>query len=63
MSVEQAELIAHVEKRLAKFKAPRYVLVVESMARTPSGKLDYGTLRDVGVSALDRLKAERATMS
>jgi acyl-CoA synthetase (AMP-forming)/AMP-acid ligase II len=63
MAAQPPELIAHVGKHLAKFKAPRYVLVVESMARTPSGKLDYKTLREVGTGSLDQLRRQRAAMS
>jgi 3-oxocholest-4-en-26-oate---CoA ligase len=37
----EGEIIAHVKSRLAGFKAPRRVRVVESVGRSPSGKLDY----------------------
>ncbi len=39
-----AELIEHVKGRLAGFKAPRQVVFVDSVGRTPSGKLDYRAL-------------------
>jgi len=42
------ELIAHVKGRLASFKAPRYVVFVGSVGRTPSGKLDYRALKALG---------------
>ena len=38
---EPAELIAHVKERLASFKAPRHVLIVDSVGRAPNGKADY----------------------
>ncbi len=63
MSADPPELIAHVEARLARFKVPRYVLAVGSLARSPSGKLDYKTLRQLGVGSLEDLKAQRAALS
>jgi acyl-CoA synthetase (AMP-forming)/AMP-acid ligase II len=44
--VDEAELIAHVKAHLAGFKAPRRILVVESVDRAPNGKLDYRRLRE-----------------
>ena len=37
--VDQMELIEHVRSRLAAYKAPRAVVVVESVGRAPNGKL------------------------
>jgi acyl-CoA synthetase (AMP-forming)/AMP-acid ligase II len=37
-----------VKGRLASFKAPRYVVFVGSVGRTPSGKLDYRALKALG---------------
>jgi fatty-acyl-CoA synthase len=42
----EEELIAHVKARLAGFKAPRRVRVVDSVDRSPSGKLDYRRHRE-----------------
>ncbi|GAB3392592.1 acyl-CoA synthetase [Amycolatopsis echigonensis] len=42
----EAELIAHVRSRLAAFKTPRTVDFVDSLPRTPTGKLVKGPLRD-----------------
>jgi fatty-acyl-CoA synthase len=39
--VSEAELIAHVKGRLAHYKAPRRVRVVETIGRAPNGKVDY----------------------
>jgi acyl-CoA synthetase (AMP-forming)/AMP-acid ligase II len=52
MSATSEELVGHVKGRLAGFKAPRHVVIVDSVQRTPSGKLDY--------RALKSLAAERA---
>jgi fatty-acyl-CoA synthase len=39
------ELIEHVRGRLAAYKAPRHVRFVESIGRSPAGKVDYGRHR------------------
>ena len=36
------DLIAHVKGSLASYKAPRQIRIVESIGRTPAGKMDYG---------------------
>jgi len=36
------ELIAHVKNHLSSYKAPRQIRVVETIGRSPSGKMDYG---------------------
>jgi acyl-CoA synthetase (AMP-forming)/AMP-acid ligase II len=43
---DEAELIAHVKDRLAHYKAPHRVRVVDSIGRTPAGKMDYARHRD-----------------
>jgi acyl-CoA synthetase (AMP-forming)/AMP-acid ligase II len=48
LSVEPGDLIAYVKGRLASFKSPRHVVFVDSVRRTPSGKLDYSALRALG---------------
>ncbi len=45
------ELIAYVKAALAHYKAPRHVLVVDSVARAPNGKLDYGSIKARAVAA------------
>ena len=39
---DEAELIEHVKERLAGYKAPRRVRVVDTIGRAPNGKVDYG---------------------
>ena len=39
------ELIEHVKARLAGYKQPRNVLFVETIGRSPAGKVDYKALR------------------
>jgi 3-oxocholest-4-en-26-oate---CoA ligase len=50
--IDPQELIGHVKARLASYKAPRRVVFVDSVGRTPSGKLDYGTLKTLGAASL-----------
>lgn len=42
----ERELIAHVKKHIAAFKAPRRVVFTDEMPRTPTGKLVKQKLRD-----------------
>ena len=49
---DEAALIEFVRSRLARFKAPRFVLEVASINRSPAGKVDYASLK--------RLATERA---
>ena len=51
-----ATLSAHVKSRLAAYKAPRHVVVVQSILRAPNGKVDYKRLKalamdEVGAAA------------
>jgi acyl-CoA synthetase (AMP-forming)/AMP-acid ligase II len=50
---EEAALIAWVRARLAAYKAPRRVVPVDTIGRSPSGKVDYRRLRDYAVSVLN----------
>jgi 3-oxocholest-4-en-26-oate---CoA ligase len=47
-----AELIDWVKGQLASYKAPRRVLPVETIGRSPSGKVDYRRLRDQAIAAV-----------
>jgi acyl-CoA synthetase (AMP-forming)/AMP-acid ligase II len=40
-AIDADELIEHVKQRLARYKAPKAVHVVESIGRAVNGKLDY----------------------
>jgi acyl-CoA synthetase (AMP-forming)/AMP-acid ligase II len=48
----EEELIGWVKSYLAAYKAPRHVLDVETIGRSPSGKVDYRRLRDLAVEAV-----------
>jgi acyl-CoA synthetase (AMP-forming)/AMP-acid ligase II len=43
--IDEGEVIAHVKGRLAAYKAPKRVVVVDSIGRAPNGKVDYKRLR------------------
>jgi fatty-acyl-CoA synthase len=42
-----------VKERLAGYKAPRHVVVVDEVYRTPSGKVDFKQARKMALAALD----------
>lgn len=52
-ALDDASIIAHVKAHLAGYKAPRDIVRVDTIARAPSGKVDYATLKAL---ARDRLK-------
>ena len=41
MAIDEDELAEAVRNRLARFKAPKSFVVVESLGRSPAGKVDY----------------------
>jgi fatty-acyl-CoA synthase len=43
--LEAADLAGHVKSRLAAYKAPRHVVVVDTIGRAPNGKVDYKRLK------------------
>jgi acyl-CoA synthetase (AMP-forming)/AMP-acid ligase II len=49
----EAELINHVKERLAGYKAPRRVRVVETIGRAPNGKVDYKRHRAESMEELE----------
>jgi acyl-CoA synthetase (AMP-forming)/AMP-acid ligase II len=48
----QGEVAEWVRARLAAYKAPRHVVEVDSIGRSPSGKVDYRRLRQVAIEEL-----------
>jgi fatty-acyl-CoA synthase len=50
------ELSDHVKSRLAAYKAPRNIVLVDTIGRSPSGKVDYKRLK---ADALERVGAAR----
>jgi 3-oxocholest-4-en-26-oate---CoA ligase len=47
-----AELIAYVKERLAHYKAPRRIRVVDTIGRAPNGKVDYRRHRTESIEDL-----------
>ena len=45
-TVTEDELLAHARERLAGYKAPKYVALVASLPKNPSGKILKRDLRD-----------------
>ncbi|MEO7398596.1 MAG: AMP-binding protein [Ilumatobacteraceae bacterium] len=46
-SIDEVELIQHVKSTLAAYKAPKRVLVVDTVGRAANGKLDYQHLKSI----------------
>jgi len=46
------DLAAHVRARLAAYKAPRELVVVDSIGRAPNGKVDYKASRERALASL-----------
>ena len=46
-SLDEGALIAHVKSQLAAFKAPKHVVVVETIGRAPNAKVDYKRLKQL----------------
>ncbi len=44
------DLILYLRSRLASYKAPRHVIFVDAVYRSPSGKADYTWARDIAVA-------------
>jgi long-chain acyl-CoA synthetase len=53
-TVTAEEVIAHCRERLARFKCPTTVEVVDELPRTSTGKIAKGRLREQHLAALDR---------
>lgn len=50
--VTDDELVAHVRSRLASYKAPRHIVSVGELVRSPTGKSDYPAARATALAAL-----------
>jgi fatty-acyl-CoA synthase len=51
-TIEDDALVEHVRARLARYKAPRKVLVVDTIGRSPAGKVDYRGLKEKALQSL-----------
>ena len=46
-TIDADALVEHVRGRLARYKAPRHVIAVDTIARSPAGKVDYRRLQSL----------------
>jgi fatty-acyl-CoA synthase len=53
-SASETEIIATARERLAAYKAPKQVVVVERIVRSPAGKADYRWAKDTAARAAQR---------
>ena len=51
-TVDAASVIAHVKTTLAAFKAPKHIVVVDTIGRAANGKVDYKRLRGEATESL-----------
>ncbi|MDZ7676206.1 MAG: acyl-CoA synthetase [Acidimicrobiales bacterium] len=51
-SVDEADVIAHVKAALAAYKAPKRVVVIDTIGRAANGKVDYRRLRTHAATTL-----------
>ena len=51
-TVDAAAVIAHVKTNLAAYKAPKHIVVVDTIGRAANGKVDYKRLRGEATEAL-----------
>ena len=52
--VDADDVIAHVKGSLAAYKAPRNVVVVDTIGRSPTGKVDYKRLKALAAERLGK---------
>jgi fatty-acyl-CoA synthase len=52
-SPAESEIIKHVKERLAGYKAPRRVRVVDTIGRAPNGKVDYKRHRAESIEEIE----------
>jgi len=52
-TVSAEDVIGHVQARLARYKAPRRVITVPSIGRSPAGKVDYKGLQRLAQEQLE----------
>jgi acyl-coenzyme A synthetase/AMP-(fatty) acid ligase len=50
--LDEPALIAHVKAKLAGFKAPRHLVVVDTIGRAPNGKVDHPRLKALAAARL-----------
>ena len=56
-TIDADAVIAHVKTTLAAYKAPKRIVVVDSIGRAANGKVDYKRLKADAITALDTAPA------
>ncbi len=51
------QVIEHVRSRLARYKAPKQVIITDRLPRTASGKLQKNVIREQAIKQLEAAKA------
>jgi acyl-CoA synthetase (AMP-forming)/AMP-acid ligase II len=51
-TIDPASVIAHVKTKLAAYKAPKHIVVVDTIGRAANGKVDYKRLRSEATESL-----------
>ena len=51
-TIDAAAVIAHVKTTLAAYKAPKHIVVVDTIGRAANGKVDYKRLRSEAIDSL-----------
>ena len=51
-ALDETDVIDHVKGRLARYKAPKRVLTVDTIGRAPNGKVDYKRLKAYATDVL-----------
>jgi fatty-acyl-CoA synthase len=51
-AVDADAIIAHVKQTLAAYKAPKHIVVVDTIGRAPNGKVDYKRLKSEATASL-----------
>jgi acyl-CoA synthetase (AMP-forming)/AMP-acid ligase II len=52
--LDEADVIAHVKTQLARYKAPKRVVFIPEVPRSPNGKADYNAAKQYALDALGR---------
>lgn len=63
IEVSEAELIAYCKSKIASFKVPRYIFIVDSFPATPTGKVQRFELRKTAAKLLKDQKLEGSMKS
>jgi acyl-CoA synthetase (AMP-forming)/AMP-acid ligase II len=56
-TLAREDLADHVRAHLASYKAPRDLVLVDAVVRSPSGKPDYRWARSTAEAALERVRS------